>query len=282
MVFRFSVNAAEIAAKINQTADAIVPRLRQEVQALSAATHAFVVDKAQRDLKGGTLARFLGKNGENVRWVQIDPNIWVVEIDESVRDIEEGHDRRFMSWLLTNNPKAKTAKDGSKYAAIPMTKAQGTGPGKDAANAKNPAYTAMVKNTLKANKVSLTKIDRHADGSPKLGVIGKYDVDQPERSQFPGMWSAPRTAQQAAITGLPQHGGYFHLQGLVVTQRMQGKRVVREAVTFRTISSKHEKDGRWFQKAQQGLKSIPAAYDWAQQEWSKIVAEMEREFAGLP
>lgn len=278
-MFRLSVNVDQVASFLQRQAAEIGPRVKAEVEALSVSAHAFIIQRAQEQLRGHQLERFLGENGKNVRWNRVGSNMWVVEIDESARDIEEGHDRRFMAWLLNNNPKAKTAKDGSKYAHIPMSKSQFTGPAKQAVNAKNAMFQGTIARAMKEAKISPNRIERHENGEPKLGVLHSLRIEPPgTQTQFPALYSAPRPPEMATLTGLPAHTGIPLLQGLVVTQRMQGKKVVREAVTFRTISSKHEGEGRWFQAATPGIKTIEAAHQYAVTQWEEIVKGLEREF----
>jgi hypothetical protein len=279
MKYRVSINIDEVARQVNTTVDNLRSRIYNEVEKLSISTHAFIVAKANSDLRGYMREAFLGKDNKNVRWTKVSDQIWAVEIDESARWIEEGKSATFMRWLLDNNPKAKTAKDGSRYAHIPFTHAKLAG-ANDKTNDPKQAYEAIVRKTLKENKISLRKIERLPDGSPKLGVLHTVPVDPPgSPQQFPGFFSMPRNPEMARLTGLPQHSGIFHLKGLMVTQRLNQKgKPVREAVTIRTISSKHEAEGRWFAKEIKPLASLDAAQSFAESEWHNILEAIKAEF----
>ena len=282
--FSMIVNAQEVAATLNQQTEALIPRLRQEIERLSVSAHAFVINHAQAKLHGETLNTFLGKDNRNIRWMKVDDNIWVVEIDESVRHIEEGASRVFMEWLLTKNPKAKRAKDGSMYARIPISNARFGGPGQNAVNDRRPDLAAMVRNEMKSNKISLKRIEKNSDGTPKLGILHKISPQMPgPQSQFPTLYSMPRNHEMAALTGLKPHGGIPLTKGTLIVQRIgkHGKekgKLIREAVTFRTISSKHKAEGRWFTPAKDGLKSLQAAYEYSLKEWDKTVKALQDEF----
>lgn len=290
--FSIIVNAQQVAAQLQQQAESIAPRLRQEVERLSVSAHAFIVKKAEQKLSDRDLKMFLGEDNKNVRWSKVGESIWVVEIDDSVRDIEEGRERKFMEWLLTKNAKAKRAKDGSMYASIPMPKVRFAGPGAGSVNSSRADLAAMVSNAMRDSGISLKKIEKNADGTPKTGILHKLDPQLPgTQSQFPTLFSMPRSNEMAALTGLKPHGGIPLTQGAVVLQRwqqqnnksnqnMQKGKIVREAVTFRTISSKHEAEGRWFLKAKPGLHAMQEAYEYAQQEWTKIVQRLQEEFGG--
>jgi hypothetical protein len=280
--FNFTVNTEAIAALLNQTAENIFPRLKQEIQILSLSAHQFIVRKAQLELNEFDLEKFLGDNGKNVRWQKVADSIWVVEIDESARQIEEGRERRFMGWLLDNNPKARTRADGTKYAVIPFKNQQFVGPGKKEANEKgNQAIAALIRNEMSKQKISLTRIERNPDGTPKLGVLHRIEPALPgPQTQFPSLYSMPRTPEMAMRSGLPIHGGIPLTAGTAIIQRMQGKKPIREAVTFRIIDSRHESEGRWFQKAKPGLNSLKAAYDNANRQWEAVVKALQAEFGG--
>lgn len=289
MDFHFNVNIQEVAARFNQQKDYIAGRVRSEVEKLSISTHAFVVKYAQDKLKGWMRNHFFGPENKNVRWIPAAQNIWVVEIDESVRWIEEGRSRVFMDWLL-KSPKAKTAKDGSRYLAIPMMQARGVG-GKYAG--QNPEFASVIKQQLKHQGISLNRIEKNEDGTPKLGVLHRLNISTPQPGS-PGFFhmvtpkkleffSQSRSSAVAQQIGLQPHSGHFFLSKAVVTQRevelpSGKKKISKEVVTFRTISSKHEAEGRWFYPEVKPLNSIPEAYKYALAEWEKIVKTMEIEF----
>lgn len=277
--FRIAVNLEQIAKDMNTTVDSIYERVRGEAEKLSISTHAFIVRKAQNDLDGFLLKTYLGKNNENVRWVKVNDNMYVVEVDESVGWIEEGRAPTSMateSWLLKPG-KAKRAKDGSLYRVIPMTQARFAGGGFD--NPKT-AYETMIKGALRENNINLKKIERDEFGNPKMGILHKVNIEAPfSQEQTPGMYSKPRTAEDAAKSGLKQHGGIFHLSGLAVLQRKGAKGgTVREAVTFRVVSSKHQAEGRWVYPQVKEFGGIKAANEYAKEQWDKIVEQLNREF----
>jgi len=280
--FNFIINSNQIADQLRQSVSAIQGRVRQEAEALSVSAHAFIIQKAQAELKGFQLQAFLGDNNRNVRWSKVDKNIWVVEIDESAAWVEDGRPSVSMAtdtWLLKPGAKGvKTAKDGSTYRSIPMTSGRFTGPGQGKVG--NPVLSSMVKSAMKQNKISLKKIDMNPDGSPKLGVVSKLNIQAPgSQGQFPFLYSEPRDQAAADLTGLQPHGGIFKLEGAVVTQRMGEKgKVIREAITFRTVSSKHQAEGRWMAPEVKGLHSMQAAYDYVQAQWQEVLRQLESEF----
>lgn len=292
--FRFTVNMHEVSQKLNQAIDIVQNDVTEAVKTLSASTHAFVVKKGQDQLKGYALSQWMDKKPgsstlSNVRWTEIAEGMYVVEIDESLKWIEEGRSEISMAteqWLLKGPvvPRGQKgvhqAKDGSKYRAIPITQMKGAGSG--AGDTSTPALAAIIKQALKDNSVSLKRIERNADGSPKTGILHRIDMSSYEPSRaIAGFHSQPRSPADALRSGLKPHEGHFLLGGLAVMQREDPKSkhgVKREAVTFRMVSTKHQAEGRWMAKAVQPLNAIPEAYEYAKREWEKILQQLEQKF----
>ena len=278
-MYKVSINLEELARNLGKEIAAVRARVYQEVSALAASTHAFVVRYAQQHLSGWQLKYFMGEDNKNVRWARISDNIWVVEIDPSVEFIENGRDITFMgAWLLRpGDPGVKRSKAGKLYRSIPLVQARGRG---GAFDAPNPTLAAIVSATLKKERISLKKLDLDAEGNPVLGVIKKIAMEAPfPQSQVPELYSKPRDTVMAGLTGLRPHGGIYKLQGLAITQSKDkgSGRVKREAVVFRTIHEGHELEGRWMYPKVDGLKSLEAAYAYAQTQWEQIVRDMQSE-----
>ncbi len=275
MDFRISANLEEIAAKLGQTREVIHSHLRTSVERLSISTHAFVVNYAQEKLTGWTRQEFFGEEGKNVRWTEVSDGIWVVEIDPSVAWIEEGRDPTFMGEWLLKGDKVKTAKDGSRYRVIPFTHSRGN-------KIFNTDFVTEINQAAKASGINLKTLDTLADGSPKLGVISKLKFSSGVYNRTPDterFFSKARSASVAEELGLKPYAGKHYLDSAVITQRLVGKKVKKEVVTFRVISSKHEAEGRWMYPAVVALNSIPAAYDYASREWDKIMRSLEEHLA---
>lgn len=281
MKYRFSINVDEVASQVNKSVADIKERVYSEVEKLSISAHAFIIAKAQAELSGYIRKAFLGDDNRNVRWEKVSGQIWAVTIDEKAAWVVDGRPATFMRWLLYNNPKAKTSKAGDRYAHIPFTNAKLSGSSERNMNDPKAAYESIVKKTMKEAGIPLRKIERNIDGTPKIGVLHKLPIEPPgTREQFPGMFSIPRTQETARRIGLPAHGGIFHLKGMLITQRLNQKgKPVREAITIRTISSKHEAEGnRWIMPEVKPFNVLQQAHDHAQEEWSKVLEAIKREY----
>jgi hypothetical protein len=280
--FRIGINLEQIAKDLNTTVDLVYDRVRSEAELLSVSTHAFIIKKAQAELEGYKLKAYLGEKNKNVRWIKVNQNLYVVEVSDDAGWIEEGRSPTFMGdWLLKPGAKGvKQAADGSFYRVIPLKQLKMAGG--EAFQNQTPAYETMIKSALRENKINLRKIEKDEHGNPKLGVLHKIDMDPPgSQSQFPDMYSMPRTKSMAKQTGLQEHGGIYHLSGLAVTQKLNQKgKVERSAVTFRVISSKHKQEGRWMYPQVEPFGGIKAAHEYATKEWAKITAALNAEFNG--
>jgi hypothetical protein len=303
--FWFKVNTSEIAKKLNSTSDLLHNRIRSEVEKISIATHAFIIQKAKSELGDGFKTNFFlglppyGKEGDkssnqngvdsaprHVRWVKVSDNIWVVEIDEKARWIEEGREPTSMAteqWLLKPG-KAKRAKDGSLYRAIPIQQMEGNkpkintgmlgeGPGGDLVRA--------IKTAARKQNVSLSKLEFNDAGQIKTGVLHKLNLKVPNSvKNDPSMKSQPRSQEDAQATGLKPHGGIAKYEGMVVGQFKNDKgKISKQTVVFRTVSSKHQGENRWMYPKVEALHAMPAAKEFAEKLWGDVLKALEVEFA---
>jgi len=283
--YNLFINSDAVARMLQQQTAEIAKDLQVSVEHLSIQTRAKILEMANQDLKGYHREAFLGNGGENVRWRQVSQTLWAVEIDESVMMYDSGRGPTSMAttdWLLKN---AKRAKDGSLYKVIPFK--HDIGP----AGAQKPGVQGQLNQfarrsvqqarTKDGKRMSVRTIEKNADGTPKLGILHKVPINNPfEQSQIPEWFSKPRTAQDAAKSGLKAHGGIFKLQGLAISQRMVGGRAKREAVTFRVVSSKHQAENRWMYPQITGHHFLERAFQWATNvAWPEQMRELKARFA---
>jgi len=296
--FRFKVDVSAVAEQLEKTRSQVEPLVVQAVETLSIATHAYIINQANTKWANSNFKREhylgIGKEGKgahgvsskdpridqtvkNLRWIKIADGIWMVELDERARWLEEGRQEMFMGdWLLKPGAKGvKRAKDGSLYRAIPFKETEGRKPAPGA----NPILANIVLAHLKANNISPTVIEKNSDGTAKIGIIRKLDIRAAEATGFaPGvLYSNPRSSEDSAKTGaggmrpLPPHAGIFKLQGAVQVQRKVGKKVKKETVVFRTISSKHKAENRWMYPAVEAANFFQSAYEHAERQWRDVI-----------
>lgn len=287
MRFSISVNAEEVARELNADRDAVEKALKEEIKTLASRTHAFLVAKATSDLKGFMREHYLGRQGSgslgnNLRLHHVSDVLHVIELDPKAHWIEDGRPATFIGDWVLKSPKAKTAKDGSKYIAIPFKLASLKG-GKGGTSS-TPALEVMAKAALRGTrpKIHATRTQYDEKGRPIHGKIRDVPIEEPGR-HVGGFYSRPRSAEMAAATGLPAHQGIFYGAGAQLRQtvtppkRPGGKpSVSRDIMTFRTLSSKHAMEGRWMYPEVKAFKGFEAAYEWAQQQLDIAMGELGR------
>jgi len=243
--FEFDINA--VSQSFGQIKKAVDKDLKKAVGNLAAMTHAKTVELANKELK--SLSKMY-KDG--LSFQQLEDNLWVVSLDEKLLWIEEGRKGGFMEELL-NGKSGKTGKDGDKYAVIPFEHSKN--PSEQSSQARE--LTNQIRTELKKRDIPYRgKLEYHQDGSPKLGLIHKFDIES------------------ARLKDNHKDGP---LKGVAIYQKMNEKtgKVQRDVMTFRVISEKHREEGKWIHPGRQGDKLMDKAFEWAMNEWEqKILPEV--------
>lgn len=218
---------------------------------------------------------------EGLSAFQENDHTWVISLDARVRWIDDGLRAHNMLDDLLKSPKAKTSKDGtSKYIVIPFQHKKGP----TEATPAQQALTSTIKSELRginalrraagAEPIPYGKIESNADGSPKLGVLHKFNITDSPLKTHEGAgqgWGDIGQVRQGP-TGIP------FLQGVQIRQRMaidqKGKQqVVREILTFRVASSKQRaQKGRWDMPNIPAVPLMQEAAAWAKEHWETNVA----------
>jgi hypothetical protein len=229
--------------------------MQQAAQHLATQTHAHILERSQSQLHS-TRAKYANALG----FYQENPHTWVVSLDASAMWIEAGFSKREMLDDLLKSPKAKTARDGSRFVVVPFD--QNKAPTQSTQAQQD--LTATVKSELKKRKIPYGKLEKDKDGNVKTGVLHRFDVmTKPIKTQnAPGMGAGPIGAVRQGPTGIP------FLQGIQVSQRANkmadgGTKYSRHITTFRVASSKHKGTGRWVHPGLQARNFFEEAFDWS-------------------
>lgn len=241
--FTIKVNIQGFEDQVKAKQKEINQRTKQAAQSLALAAHARILDQA-----GDKLKSLQGKYKDAVDFQQVDDNLWVVSLAESAMWLEKGHGKYTMYDALKKSSKAKTSSDGHKYLVIPFEHSKRPSEQSDTAR----AVTTEVRSFLKKQKVPYKKIEYNPDGSPKLGLLHKFDI-------------------QSATPKNPKHKSGI-LQGVAIYQK-EGKdgKVQRDVMTFRVVSERSENDGRWTYKARPGVNIFEETYQWCMRTWSQEI-----------
>jgi hypothetical protein len=163
------------------------------------------------------------------------------------------------------------------------------GPGKGKTNS-TPAQQDLIstlKSEMKSRGIPFGKIEKGADGAPKIGKLYGFDImkDPVKTADGPGMGHGPMGAvrqgpnERQAVGGGPGGGGTPFLKGVRVYQQADlGAKsgVKRSIMTFRVASSKHASGGkRWEHPGNSAQNILQEGLDWALTEFeSKIAPEI--------
>ena len=240
---RFDIDVKTIASTFGEVKKQVNKDLKKAVSSLASMTHAKTIELANKELK--SMSKIYK---DNVSFQQLEENLWVVTLDEKALWIEEGRKGGFMEELL-NGKSAKTNKDGEKYAVIPFE------------HSKNPAeqsdkareLTNQIRAELKERNIPYrNKIEHHPDGSQKLGLLHRFNIDS------------------ARLKDSHKDGP---LKGVAIYQKMNEKtgKVQRDVMTFRIITEKHREEGKWIHPGSTGAKLLDKAWKWAMDEWEQKI-----------
>lgn len=198
----------------------------------------------------------------------VGDDTWVISLDKSAVWIEDGMEEHEMIDDLLKSNKTKTAKDGSRYLAVPFQHNKGPTQQTQAQN----DLTSTLREELKKRNIPYGKIETGADGSPRLGRLHSFDImGAPLKTQNgPGMGKGPVGQVRQGPTGIP------FLQNVQVYQHQiqdqQGKtKTVRQIMTFRTVSSKHKGSGRWVHPGLEAKHFFEEAERWAMDQWEQKI-----------
>jgi hypothetical protein len=245
--FRITINADALAKQLNQKKEDILKQLRQATQSLAAAAHVKVLELAGEKLKTLQI-----KYKDAVGFEQVDDNLWVITLKEEAMFIEKGHGAWSMYDALAKSKKAKTSKDGNRYLTIPFEHSKR--PAEQTIRAKQ--VTDKIRAFLKTEKIPYKKIEHNPDGSPKLGLIHKFDVMRHPKL----LMKHPSDKAKSPL-----------LQGLAIYQRKDEKsgKVKRDVMTFRVVSEKTKNDGRWEYQPREAANIFKETHEWALGLWER-------------
>lgn len=241
----FTIDFEDIIANHQSQVKDLIQDITESVAGLAALTHAHVLEQANERLHSRREAYV-----KALRFEEVQPGLWVITVPESTLWIEEGQSPHNMLDDLLKSPKAKTAKDGSKYLVIPFQ--HDKGPTQQTDHARG--VTQMLKQELKKRGVPYKKIEKGVNGQPKTGLIHSLNLGGEKRPH----WTSPildgvRIYQHATKDG----------KGV--------QKVSRSIMTFRVASSKQVGTGKWDHPGSAPVKLLDDAFQWCQNEWEQNV-----------
>jgi hypothetical protein len=272
MALKFNVDIAKIAADFKDFSLEVQQDLQKAVGNLAAMTHAKVKEYAQQELHSSR-QDFL----DSVGFEEVAPGVWVVSVSEDGMWVEEGipPNKDMKEGLLKNAKTSKTT--GNRYKVIPFH--YGKAPStqnlstqtlvmhlKNELNQENARRMKANKNLpedKKLEKIPFKKIERNADGSPKVGKLHEFNFKNPN-----------------VMVGGTGRENTPRLQGLAIYQKaLGGGNARRDILTFRTVSSGAASAGKWIHPGFEAKKFLDRALDWAINEWeTRILPEVTKKW----
>lgn len=272
--FSIKLDLSEVIAAHKDLTEQINRKLQAAARNLAMQTHAHVKEQAAAKLR---TRRDI--YNENLDFEQLDTNTWAVVVREKARWIEDGQEPHSMLDDLLASPKAKRAKDGSKYITIPF-KHSGKAPTKQTHTERE--LLGALKTEMKKMKISYGKVERNPDGSPKTGLLHSFDLNKPTQNRPAHGSEGPAGRAFSAHSPDSAEGpaGRPYLWGVRVYQHLKRNpdgsvdkhNATREIFTFRTASSKQEAGKKWFHPGSAPVHLLDEAYTWAKDQWDNHIA----------
>jgi hypothetical protein len=248
---KFEIDIEALAATFKEEAEKVQQALYDGVKALSSMTYARTVELANEKLHT-TRKKYI----ESLDYKEISKGVWIVSLNEKMLWLEEGKESGSMvDDLLKKN--AKVAKDGSRYKAIPFEHSKPP-------SEMSKMHKSMVddlKKELKSRDIPFKKIEKNADGSPRIGKLHTLNIPSPLPS--------PRASHSI-----------FHGLTIYQSKTAEGK-VRRDIMTFRVISEKHKQTGKWVYPGLEAYKLMDKAFEISVREFEteilpSILAKYEK------
>lgn len=201
---------------------------------------------------------------DQLSYSRVSDDTWVVTLKADARWIDDGMPEHSLLDQLLASPKAKRAKDGSKYVVVPFDRSPGQG--KTSATKPEQDLIKTIQREMKTRGIPFGKIETDQAGQAKLGKLHSFDImHMPTKTaEAPGQGKGPVGDVRQGPTGIPL------LQGVQVYQTKDVKgRPKRSIVTYRIASSKHAGQGRWDHPGLPGANIMEDAAQWAIETFEK-------------
>lgn len=239
--------------------------LKNAAQSLAMQSHAHLMEEVNSKLNS-TRQRY----SDALTFAPVNENTWIISLDRTMMWLEEGLPEHEMLDNLLKSPKAKLAKDGSKYLVVPFQHNKGATQQTSAAR----DLTTTIKQELKKRQIPYGSIERDDKGKAKTGLLHSFDImkEPTKTKEGAGMGHGPMGQVRQGNTGIP------FLQGVRVYQKNTNSGVKRGIMTFRVASSKHRGSGKWVHPGIEPRKFFDETAEWALKTWERMMPEILRAF----
>jgi hypothetical protein len=236
---------------------------------LAQLTKAHMLDLAQQRMKSRRKI-FV----EHLKVLEED-GVWIVSLDAVARWTDEGQDPHSLLPDLLASDKAKTGADGvTKYITVPFD--HGGKPSDQTPAQAN--LTDTIKRELRSFGVPFKQIETNSDGSPRLGLLHKFDInDKPLKTRSgSGQGHGPIGEVRQGATGIPWLQGLKIYQEEVSNPNTGRTQIQRSIMTFRVASSKHMNQGRWDHPGVEEAGIFRDTENWVKEEFDRMAPDLMR------
>ena len=256
------------------------PVLSRAVADLTAMGHAEIIRIATSELHMRR-ERYI----KALSFSKVSDDTWIITLGEDAAWIDDGlPENTDMLKGLLNSPKAKVAKDGSRYVVVPMS--HGSGPN-ELSSQHGKAQSDLkqaVQDELKSRKIPFARVERDINtGNAKLGKLHDFSVS--DKNHPRKLWEGPGQGVGPIGEVRQGHTGDAFLDRIAVYQKTvrnpkSGKsKTVRQILTFRTASSK-QPNTMWRHPGTKGLFAFERAYDYLINQWTEMMPGLLAEITG--
>jgi len=245
MALKFDIDAESILSQFKEVAEEVKKNMEDSLRNLVTLTRARIVEQTEV-LSSDVNRIYMEALGDEE---EVATNVWVISLDEKALWIEEG--------IEANKDMKPGLLKGKTHRVIPFRY--------DKPESRNTPFTqgliGEIKQKLKTEKVSISKIERNSDGSPRVGKLHEFNLGGP----IPGKGNTPA------------------LQRLSIYQSQQkdSSKIRRDVLTFRTVSSGPASEGKWIHPGYDAKRFMDKAMDKAVKDWEEqILPEILAKWSG--
>ncbi|MDE2425700.1 MAG: hypothetical protein KGO96_07320 [Elusimicrobia bacterium] len=252
-----------------------IDKIKTSVNILANQTHAHILEKAQ-EILGSTREAFI----KSLRFESPEPDLYIFTVPQNMLWLEDGHGQLDMLNFFLKSRKVQTSKKGNKYLVIPFEHSKSP-------SSQTPLQSTLadtIKQELKARKISVKKIERNPDGTPKSGLLHRIDKptnmtasDDKRLNQYwhhkGGAQGISSRIERISVYQTP----LFNKDGSPALTSRGLQRAKRSIMTFRTASESQRGSGKWQLPALRGKKFLDDAMSWVEEQWaSKVLPDLTK------
>jgi hypothetical protein len=256
----FKINSNDFANVLDEFKTQLQRELNQSVRQLAKITYEKTLEIAGQKLKN-TLDFYK----DNLSMKNDGPSITVITLDEKAVGLEDGTERFDMKPGLLAGKSGKDGKNG-RYAIVPFK--HNSKPSQQTQKAQD--LTNQIKKVLRQENIPYAKIEKDSNGSPKIGLLHKIDIDSDKPT--------PK-ASHPALHGLRIYQNEVKdANGNNVKDKQGNNKIERGILTFRTVKEGQDK---WMHPGFRKIGAMDEAFQFAMEQWdSQILPELMKKWGG--